>query len=113
MNKQGRKTIAEVTKVLGYLTDADALARNPDDWIKRMLETAESAIAELAADEQEKFDNLPEGLQQSERGQVLEDTAYTLESMNFDLSWSRDEEDWADDLAAEVQELIDELENLE
>lgn len=62
-----------------------------DDRRKRIDEAMEhiSAARELLdtviAEEQEAFDNLPQGLQGSERGQKLEETADSLYSIHSDL----------------------------
>lgn len=60
MNKQGR----------------DRLAR-----AATMIDEAKSIIEAVAEEEQEKFDNLSEGLQASERGQKMEEAASTLEDL--------------------------------
>ncbi len=62
-----------------------------DDRRKRIDEAMEhiSAAREILdtviAEEQEAFDNLPEGLQSSERGQKMEETADSLYSAHSDL----------------------------
>lgn len=62
-----------------------------DDRRKRIDEAMEhiAAARELLdtviAEEQEAFDNLPEGLQNSERGQKMEETAGSLYSIHSDL----------------------------
>ena len=43
-----------------------------------MIEEAKSIIETIGEQEQEKFDNLTEGLQASERGQKFEETASSL-----------------------------------
>jgi hypothetical protein len=57
MNKQDRKEIAELVEI---------------------LENAKGRVENLCDAEQEKFDNLSEGLQQSERGQKMEEDTATL-----------------------------------
>ena len=62
-----------------------------DDRRKRIDEAMEhiSAAREILdavfAEEQEAFDNLPEGLQNSERGQKIEETVGSLYSVHSDL----------------------------
>ena len=62
-----------------------------DDCRKRIDEAMEhiSAAREILdtviAEEQEAFDKLPEGLQNSERGQKMEETAGSLYSVRSDL----------------------------
>ena len=58
MNKQQRKRLNElIEQVEGIVTELD----------------------EMAQEEQEKYDNMPEGLQESERGEALQDAADNLE----------------------------------
>ena len=57
MNKQQRKRLEEVTE---------------------LLEKAKEIISEIQSEEQYKFDNMPEGLQQTEANQKLEDNANDL-----------------------------------
>lgn len=64
MNKQSRKELAEITD---------------------QLEAIRDRISELLEGEQEKFDNLNEGLQQSERGQAIEEAISTLEEAETDI----------------------------
>lgn len=52
---------------------------------KQLVEDARSTVEALASDEQEKFDNLSEGLQASEKGQKLEATASNLADLANDL----------------------------
>jgi len=73
MNNERRKEIAKLAELLSDMT------AKLDD-IKSELET-------FAEEEQEKFDNLSEGLQASERGQsyeaaagALQETVYNVES---------------------------------
>ena len=59
MNKERRKAIQEVMEE---------------------LETLKSKIEEIQNDEQEAYDNLPESLQYSERGEAMESAIENLES---------------------------------
>lgn len=58
--------------------------------VKEALENAHSVAEELANEEQEKFDNMPEGLQQSERGQAIEGAASTLNEIADHLQTALD-----------------------
>ncbi len=49
------------------------------------LNDAKSIIEDIASQERDKFDNLSEGLQQSDRGQAMEENADDLESVNDDI----------------------------
>jgi len=43
-----------------------------------LMQEAKEIIESVASEEQEKFDNMTEGLQQTERGQRMEEVAYEL-----------------------------------
>jgi 2-oxoglutarate dehydrogenase complex dehydrogenase (E1) component-like enzyme len=62
MNKQQRK-------------EAEAMA----DKVRDVLEEAQQFFEDMASEERDKFDNMPEGLQQGERGQAIEQAADGLE----------------------------------
>ena len=55
------------------------------DRIVGVLREAHSDLQSLADAEQEKFDNMPEGLQQSDRGQKIEESADSLSDAAGDL----------------------------
>lgn len=50
-----------------------------------LINEANSIIETIRDEEQEKFDNLSEGLQASERGQAFEENADNLDSVFSDL----------------------------
>lgn len=50
-----------------------------------LINEANSIIETIRDEEQEKFDNLSEGLQASERGQAFEENAANLDSVFSDL----------------------------
>ena len=64
MNKQNRK------KLQGYVES---------------LEEIKSAIEEMRDDEECKFDNMPEGLQESERGDAMQEAIENLESASSSM----------------------------
>jgi L-rhamnose isomerase len=64
MNAKDREQVAEI---LGEL-----------EGLKAKIEEQGNALRELADAEQEKFDNMSEGLQQSEQGQKIEANAGAL-----------------------------------
>lgn len=64
MNNDRRKRIARAVSLLQGLTEA--------------FDEAKGLIEELKDEEQEAFDNMPEGLQQGERGQQTEQAANYL-----------------------------------
>lgn len=47
--------------------------------LKEQIEAIGSELRTLADEEQEKFDNMPEGLQASENGQAIETAAQALD----------------------------------
>lgn len=66
MNKANRKTIAEKIKALESLRDE--------------MGAIADVLRDFASEEREKFDNMPESLQQSEQGQAIENAADTLDN---------------------------------
>ncbi len=60
MNKSRRKYLAQAIDLLG---------------------TAQTILENVIEDEQEAFDNMPEGLQGSERGESMEETIYNLQDI--------------------------------
>lgn len=53
--------------------------RNAINKIVSELQNQSQALADVISDEQEAFDNMPEGLQQSDKGQTMEQNLYTLQ----------------------------------
>lgn len=76
MNKQRRKTIEEV---IGLLEDA-----------KSTLET-------ITEEEQEAYDNLPEGIQDSERGETMYNNVSEMEEASSTL----------EDVISQLQDVIE------
>ena len=64
MNKQRRKELEKVAYILG---------------------AARQLLEEVLDDEQAAFDNLPESIQDSERGEAMSDGIYSLEEMRGTL----------------------------
>ena len=60
-----------------------------------MIEQAQAILEEVTAEEQEAYDNLPEGIQASERGELMEEYIYTLEGFQDALD------------TGDLQEIID------
>lgn len=88
MNNRIRKEIDKLIERIYQLeSDVEAVRTSGDikeEMIEQLNEYAAEAIAiqdeiqTLADEEQEKFDNLPEGLQYSDRSSALEDAANAL-----------------------------------
>lgn len=70
MNNARRKSL---TAALGLLDEAQALA-----------DQAFEIVSTIRDEEQEAFDNMPEGLQQAERGEVMSEAISNLESVELE-----------------------------
>lgn len=89
MNKQQRAQIDELVTRLEQSqsvvqdTDYDGMtcaeALNVVIGIEGDIEGIQSEIQELQSDEQDKFDNMPEGLQEGDRGQAIQAAADNLQ----------------------------------
>jgi uncharacterized coiled-coil DUF342 family protein len=66
MNKDRRKTIASITEQLAEL--------------EALRDSIKEAIEEVRDEEQEYFDNMPEGFQMADRGQAAEGAISNLEN---------------------------------
>ena len=110
MNNEGRKRIDTIIKDIeaaaSLRTEIDAMVEALNEKIadyKSIFSDAASEIEGLKDEEQEKFDNLSEGLQASEKGQTIEatvsqlDTAYDAASnaddaiVDFEFDFDPDE----------------------
>lgn len=116
MNKAQRKILQGVVDTLsGMNTDFD-LAQMTREEICDKLSNAESTVSEVASEERDKFDNMNEGLQGTEKGQALSDAADTLENINWpdvdDDFKPKEGDDDTEDLANTIQTAIDDIETL-
>jgi len=69
-------------------------------WLQDIIDALENQkqeIESLTMEEQEAFDNMPESLQDSERGQTMSDNIDNLESATSDL----------EDVIMNLQEIIE------
>ncbi len=81
MNNQRRKDIkAVITKLENFKAKFEVIA----DWIED-LSDLRNEIAEIQQDESDSFENMPESLQQSERGQQSEECIGYLEDAYSEL----------------------------
>jgi len=112
MNKQSRARLAEAVTILSELSDAENLLAMSDEAIASMIDEATDLIIDVGSEEREKFDNMPEGLQSSPTGEAIEQAADALEYVNWPQGWDRQDEDWAEVLADEIQSVINEVEEL-
>ena len=67
------------------------------EGIIEVLQEQKTAIESVCEEEQEAYDNLPDGIQDSERGQTLSDNVSDLEQASSDL----------DDLIEQLQGVAD------
>lgn len=80
-------TQSEFLSALYGIEDGDmASARSPEDF-KAVAE----ALRELGSEQQEKFEAMPEGLQQGDTGQMLEERAQNCESWADEIDTAADE----------------------
>jgi hypothetical protein len=125
MNKAQRKELKDViAKLLALGAMIDDLPEDEDEEgevdfsaidTKAMAETIEAAgtvIAEMAEAEREKYDNMNEGLQNSETGQNLDSAATTLEGIEMPEVPETFDQSSAEDFMATLQEVTSELEQL-
>lgn len=85
MNKQQRTELAKLTRSLENFADEDELKAACDTEAKLKevtgkLDDAKSVAEGMRDEEEEKYDNLTEGLQQSERGQAIEAAKEALDN---------------------------------
>lgn len=66
------------------------------------IESAKDAIEELCNEENDKFDNLPEGLQESGLGETLQEIASMLENIASDL----------DDASSQLPDILDSIDEV-
>lgn len=95
MNAARRKTIQTQIDLLNKLKEAfgETVAAMQSD-----LEDVSSSISDLESEEQDAFDNLPEGLQQADKGQAMEETIDKLSTAQDDI----------DQITQELTDLFDE-----
>lgn len=117
MNQQQRKQLANAISALSEFTDADHCLGQGVAAVIAAVDEAKTVFEEIAEAEREKFDNMPEGLQQSDKAVAMEEAADALESAaqdleNVDLSEGvTPEEGWNDDVADFIQQAIDNAES--
>ena len=87
MNNERRKQLKAIAKQLGTIADN--------------LEDQQILLEQVYDDESEAFDNMPESLQQSDRGIEMEEGIGTLEEQKDDLA------NMADDLHEIISALQD------
>lgn len=101
-----------------YKSPAYLINENLEDAIKaascledleEARDDAVSAAEELRDEQQEKLDNMPEGLQSSDTGQLIEERIAALESFISDLeSWEKDQYEEEDEDEEAKKEKLEE-----
>lgn len=132
MNKQQRTIITAAQTALADKASAVSNAVGNEEGKETIttalqalvseLEDTESIYNDIGGEEQEKFDNLSEGLQQSERGQQYESNASTFEDAASEAASLRDDIEkfleknaniaWNDELADEAAAFADSAERI-
>ena len=105
MNASQRKTVQ------GWINELEPFADAEDMDVTKAKDICESisiAIGEMASDERDKFDNMSEGLQNSEKGQAIADAADALESAESDIADLSDMD--AEEIADAIGDCIGNLE---
>ena len=116
MNAQDRKELQAL--VLRLRTEANLLRdenfSKTEEEVRNILTDISDEVLEKAEAEHEKFDNMTDSLQESDRGQAIQEAADGLSSItwpdvsDFDLTSMEDRESLADD----IDEAADEIEGL-
>lgn len=87
MNKQRRKTLESINNDLenikstleGYVTEPESIEMPKLEEFRNKVADAQSQLETLRDEEQEYFDNMPEGLQAGDKGSVAEEAIGNLE----------------------------------
>jgi hypothetical protein len=100
-SEYAQSVLAIQEEMQDFTGDASALVERRDEWA--------AAIREIADDCQSKFDNMPDGLQQGDTGQLLEERsndcetwADAVESVDID----EDAEDMEDEVSCKIDEIL-------
>jgi prefoldin subunit 5 len=89
MNNEQRKRLTDIQNQIVSFDDS--------------IDTLRLELEDLMDEERNKFDNLPEGLQQSEKGEKIDECATTLESAMDELESAIDSLKSAFDLIEEAK----------
>ena len=94
MNKERRKAI---DKLIGEI-----------QWIENkmtaLVQEMQEDVGGIVCDEQDAFDNMPESLQYSDKGEAAQEAIYALESADNEI------EGWVSDISDKADEIIGYLE---
>ena len=79
MNKHQRKQLTSALNAASLLTNGDFVESLSAESLREKVDAVQSDLQSIADEERDKYDNLPEGLQQAATGENLESTADALE----------------------------------
>jgi DNA repair ATPase RecN len=88
MNNKQRKKLYEEKVRLGNAHD--------------IIESVRENLEEMYGEEQDKYDNLPEGLQESEMGEKLQEISELLEDASYDL----------DSISGEISDVLEKIDEV-
>lgn len=117
MNAAQRKEIENIILNLSRFDDEDNVKEEGVEEAVTAIEDATNQLEAILADEEEKYENMPEGLQNSDRGYQMEEGIGTLETIihlleGVELDPAKLEEGWEEKLAEVIDEAVAELESL-
>jgi hypothetical protein len=108
MNNERRKTLEGALQELGKAKDE--LGKISWSEISDLLASAKTAIEETKDEEQEAFDNMTEGLQQTERGQRMDEVANQLDGAVSNVSDILQKLDEAQSIGSAIEDVISDVE---
>jgi hypothetical protein len=133
MNNQQRKALASLISSTKTVFESsmeactaegvlEATAKVNIQAVRESVDGLRSAVEDMASEEQDKFDNMSEGLQASSRGESIQEAIDVLESATTDMeslvekfTLSGENQisdiDW-DDASSDLESVCDELEAL-
>lgn len=112
MNKQRRKDISDKLKIVSEIKDAlqKAIDAFNEMTINVSLDDAHGEVEALRDEEQEAFDNMPEGLQQGERGELSQEAINNLETAAEKISEAKEALEGLENTLGEITDALEEAE---
>ena len=110
MNNNRRR---EIRKVIKSLDNIKSMIKNNgcDDKIRRMIDDCCSDLMSIQMDEQDSFDNMPESLQYSERGDRMQENIDNLDECMDMIDGIENETD-LDEINDIIDSIIEELNDI-
>jgi len=115
MNKATRKQLSEIVDKLRGVEDEDLVLKRGAVEVMALVSDMACELNDIAGEERDKFDNMPEGLQNGDRGQEMQEAADALESAAhalgaINVNTEKPEEGWNTEVADEVSNAIMDIE---